>query len=154
MASRGRGEPDEALMKLYQGGDVAAFEVLLQRYERKIFGFIFRHVQHRERANDLLQETFLRIIRNRDRYDTKAKFSTWLYTIARNVCIDELRKMKLRRHKSFEQPLNAKNDGWAIKDIVAGSRDDGYRGTDSSEIRDRLKLRLLNCQRNSVKFLS
>ena len=47
--------------------------------------------------------------------------------------------MKLRRHKSFEQPLNAKSDGWAIKDIVAGSRDDGYHGTDSSEIRDRLE---------------
>ena len=45
-----RGEPDEALMKLYQGGDVSAFEVLLQRYERKIFGFIFRHVQHRGKS--------------------------------------------------------------------------------------------------------
>ncbi len=135
----GRTDTDEALMELYQDGDVASFEILLQRYERKIFNYIYRHVQHRERANDLLQETFLRLIRSQNRYDPKAKFSTWLYTIARNVCIDELRKMKLRRHKSFEQPISSKGEGWAIKDTIAGSRDDGFRGTDSREIRERLE---------------
>jgi len=130
---------DETLMVRYQDGDVSAFESLLKRYEKRIFNFIYRQIQNRERANDLLQETFLRIIRNRSRFDPHSKFSTWLYTIARNVCIDELRKMKLRRHKSFEQPLHSKNDGWAIKDTIAGSHDDGFKGTDSAEIRTRLE---------------
>jgi RNA polymerase sigma-70 factor (ECF subfamily) len=129
---------DETLMERYRDGDVDAFEILLQRHERKLFNFIFRFVRHREKANDLLQETFLRVINSAKGYTRKAKFTTWLYTIARNVSIDELRKMKIRRHKSFEQPSGPSGEGWAMQDRLSGSRDDGYHGTDASEVRQRI----------------
>ena len=130
---------DEVLMERYRDGDVDAFEILLQRHERKLFNFIFRFVRHREKANDLLQDTFMRVIKNAKGYTRKARFTTWLYTIARNVSIDELRKMKLRRHKSFEQPSGASGEGWAMKDRLAGTRDDGFHGTDASEVRQRIE---------------
>jgi len=129
---------DEVLMERYRDGDVDAFEVLLNRHERKLFNFIYRLVGHREKANDLLQETFLRVVKNAKSYTRKAKFTTWLYTIARNASIDELRKMKLRRHKSFEQPTNPSGEGWAMKDRLAGSRDDGFHGADAAQIRVRI----------------
>jgi RNA polymerase sigma-70 factor (ECF subfamily) len=129
---------DEVLMERYRDGDVDAFEVLLHRHERKLFNFIYRLVGHREKANDLLQETFLRVVKNAQGYTRKAKFTTWLYTIARNASIDELRKMKLRRHKSFEQPTNPSGEGWAMKDRLSGSRDDGFHGTDAAEVRSRI----------------
>ena len=143
---------DEALMERYRDGDVDAFEILLQRHERKLFNFIFRFVRHREKANDLLQETFLRVINNAKGYTRKAKFTTWLYTIARNVSIDELRKMKLRRHRSFEQPTGASGEGWSMQERIPGSRDDGYHGTNASEIRGRIEQALtqLNDEQREV----
>ena len=81
-------EADEALMLRYQQGEVRAFEILLTRHRRPVFNFILRFVQNRELAEDLLQEAFLRVIRSAANYKRQAKFTTWLYRIARNYSID------------------------------------------------------------------
>lgn len=93
---------DEALLRAYQGGDTAAFEVLLIRYRRPLFSFLLRSVRDRGRAEELYQDVWMRVIERCDEFRGDAKFSTWLYTIARNRSVDHQRKMVFRRHASLE----------------------------------------------------
>lgn len=106
-----REEADEALMMRYQKGEVRAFEILLTRHRRAIYNFIFRYVGARDRAEDLMQETFLRVIKGASGYQKQAKFTTWLYTIARNLCVDHSRRQKHRKAASLDQPLGGSDDG-------------------------------------------
>ncbi|MBV70268.1 MAG: RNA polymerase subunit sigma [Myxococcales bacterium] len=147
---------DETLIEQYRDGDVDALETLLKRYERKLFNYILRYVGQRERANDLLQDTFLRVVKHAERYDRRAKFKTWLYTIARNICIDELRKDRVRSGGvSFEQSNSRGGDGLAAKDRIAGSHDDGYKAASASELQERLisALERLNDKQREVFVL-
>jgi len=85
-------ESDEALMEALRGGSATAFQVLYERYHRGLFTFLARFLGDRGQAEELLQETFLRVYLNRDRYRPRAAFRTWLYTIARNLALDWLRR--------------------------------------------------------------
>lgn len=116
-----REEADEALMIRYQQGEVRAFEILLERHRRPVFNFILRFVGSRELAEDLLQDTFLRVIRGAANYKQKAKFTTWLYTIARNLCVDQSRRKKHRRHASLDQPMSKSDEGGTLLDVIPGN---------------------------------
>jgi RNA polymerase sigma-70 factor (ECF subfamily) len=83
---------DEQLMLACQQGREEALDELYQRYYRPVLAFIFRVVQDRQLAEDLVQETFLRVYNNRLTWQPKSKFTSWLYRIARNLCIDEKRR--------------------------------------------------------------
>lgn len=83
---------DEDLMLFCQKGSVEALEEIYRRYYRPMLMFIVRLVQNRDLAEDLVQETFLRIYNNRHSWQPRSKFSSWLYRIARNLCIDEKRR--------------------------------------------------------------
>lgn len=76
---------DEDVMELLQGGYDQALHVIVERYEAKVQNFIIRYTHNMLDAEDLVQETFLRVFRSRHRYERIAKFSTWLYTIAFNL---------------------------------------------------------------------
>jgi RNA polymerase sigma-70 factor, ECF subfamily len=133
-------ETDEALMARYQRGDVRAFEVLLARHRKPVYNFILRFVGSREQAEDLLQETFLRVIKGVDSYQREAKFTTWLYTIARNQCVDLSRRMKLRRMSSLDAPSHAGDEeGATLMDAVADGGAATDRSAASSELQTRLK---------------
>ncbi len=98
---------DEQLLAAYRAGDVAAFEALLARYEKPIWSYLRRFVRHDEAAEDLLQEVFLRVVRDAQDaaapgWKGQAKFSTWLYTIARNLCVDRSRREAIRRAASLD----------------------------------------------------
>ena len=95
---------DEDLMVRYATGDVAAFEVLLERHRTPVFNFVLRSCRRKDVAEELLQEIFLRVVKQAGGYKRKAKFTTWLYTIARNLCIDHARRMTHRREKSLDVP--------------------------------------------------
>lgn len=97
-------QSDEDLMLAYAAGEARAFEVLLRRHERPVFNFIYRSVGRKDIAEELLQDVFLRVIRNAAGYQQSAKFTTWLYTIARNICIDKSRK-KSGRELSLDKPV-------------------------------------------------
>jgi RNA polymerase sigma-70 factor, ECF subfamily len=84
---------DEELVQLYIEGKEWAFRELLERYSKKILNYINRIIYDRDRAEDLLQDTFIRVYRNIDRFDTGRRFSTWLYTIATNLAKNELRNV-------------------------------------------------------------
>ena len=89
---------DEELVLAFQGGDVAAFDVLVARWDRKIQGAIYRVVGSDEDARDLAQEAFLKAYRALGSFRREARFSSWLYQIALNLCRDRLRR---RRGKTF-----------------------------------------------------
>ena len=100
---------DAALLAAYRDGDSGAFEALLGRYRGPIFNFVLRSVRDRGRAEELYQDFWMKVIERCDDFRGDAKFSTWLYTIARNFCIDHQRKMKFRAHASLEAPQPGKN---------------------------------------------
>jgi len=82
------------LVRLARTGDRAAFADLVDLYKDKIYHLAFRMLGNRQEAEDVVQETFLRVFRSFDRYDESQKFSTWIYRIGTNLSIDRLRKRK------------------------------------------------------------
>ena len=87
---------DEDLMEHFQAGTVEAFNILVGRYSERLSHYLFSFLGDRKMCEDLLQETFLRVHRNRHSYQRIARFSTWLYTIAGNLARSEYRKRKRR----------------------------------------------------------
>jgi RNA polymerase sigma-70 factor (ECF subfamily) len=112
---------DEELLRLYTGGELAAMEVLLDRYERPLFCFVLRHVRDRARAEDLLQETFLRMVEHAATFEGNARLRTWLFRIARNQCIDEARRRVHRKHPSLDASQTGEPDGVNLHDRLANS---------------------------------
>lgn len=88
---------DEELMALFQQGDATAFALLVRRYKDGLTNYVFRFVGDSAEAEDLVQETFVRVFRKKSLYTGAAKFSTWLYTIASNLAKTRLRRMSLWR---------------------------------------------------------
>lgn len=105
--------PDEDLMELFQSGTVEAYDILVSRYSERLVHYLYGFLGDRKRCEDLLQETFLRVHRNRHSYQRIAKFSTWLYTIAGNLARSEYRKRK-RRHMYSIQSVNKDNEEYEM----------------------------------------
>ena len=126
-------------MAAYQKGDPRAFEVLLKRHRKPVFNFLYRHVGNGTLAEDLLQDVFLRVIRSAQRYSPRAKFTTWLYTIARNLCVDNARRAKHRRHASLDQPLGRDPSG---KQTLLDRVEDKQPGVDRQAMGGKLRERI------------
>lgn len=90
--------PDDAeLIRAYQNGEVAAFETLVRKYQRPLFTFLLRLVGNRQSAEDLFQDTFLRVLRALPKYQEDGRFSGWLFGIANNLAVDLLRRQRVER---------------------------------------------------------
>ena len=96
-------DPDVALMLTLKAGDESAFTELVHRHQARVITLIYRFVGNEAEAEDLAQEVFLRVYRTRERYQPKARFSTWLYRIAANISLNALRSRSRRR--SISVPL-------------------------------------------------
>ena len=86
------GRSNETLMENLRRGDMQAFDELYTRHRQPLFNFILRLLQDAALAEDVFQETYMRVLENADRFNPRGKFSTYLYTIAHNLCMDELRR--------------------------------------------------------------
>jgi len=104
-------------MRAFQRGEPRAFELLVGRHRGPVFNFILRFTGQRARAEDLLQETWLKVVRSAGDYEPKAKFTTWLYTIARNLCVDSARKESHRQAESLDASAD---DARGLSERVAG----------------------------------
>jgi RNA polymerase sigma-70 factor (ECF subfamily) len=82
---------DGAVVSAFLEGEERAFEELVSRYQTRLLNFIYRTIGDREKAEDLVQEVFVRVYRHLHRFDRSKKFSTWIYTIASNLAKNELR---------------------------------------------------------------
>jgi RNA polymerase sigma-70 factor (ECF subfamily) len=87
-------ERDEDIMLRYQKGDAQAMDELLRRYKNPVYCFVYRITNNAAEAEDIAQEVFLKLHQFRQRYAPEGKFSTWLFTIAHNLCISNIRKKK------------------------------------------------------------
>lgn len=110
---------DEELMVELAAGSHGAFDELLTRYEAPVITFCYAFLRNREAAEDIAQETFMRVFRNAKRYQPVAKFTTWLYKIAANLCINEIKKGKLRNALSLDEPAGPDPDGSRIVERIA-----------------------------------
>lgn len=88
-----------------------SFEILYERYKSPIFGFLFHLLRDRQTAEDCTHDVFIRLYKKAGHYRAKAKFSTWLYQMARNAAIDLLRMKKLRVSAPLDAPLNELEEG-------------------------------------------
>jgi RNA polymerase sigma-70 factor (ECF subfamily) len=125
---------DEELMLLYQKGDERAFEVLYWRHQRGIFNFISHFIgESGNQAEELLQDVFLKVVKASKRYEPSAKFTTWLYQIARNGCIDHFRKMKHRKTTSLAQPIDSEEE-MVLESTIAGTDPSPEKAARISEV--------------------
>ena len=95
-------DSDELLLKRYLAGHTEAFEVLVTRYQTQVFNYLLRSTRDQATAEELLQDTWMSVLKRAGTFKEDSKFSTWLYAIARNKCIDRSRKMRFRRHRSLD----------------------------------------------------
>jgi RNA polymerase sigma-70 factor, ECF subfamily len=96
-------ESDIELMERVKSGDDTAFSELMRRHYRGVVNFIYRFTNDRQNAEDLAQEVFLRVYRSAQRYKPEAKFSTWLYKIATNLCLTEVKSRGKDRSISLDE---------------------------------------------------
>ena len=115
---------DEQLIRNFQNEDQSAYDEIVARYSRPLFNFIYRIIGEASFAEDLLQETFLRLYLNKNSYREIAKFSTWIYTIAGNLAKTELRRQKVRRWFSLSGSKDSDHPTLEVADKRADPADD------------------------------
>jgi RNA polymerase sigma-70 factor (ECF subfamily) len=103
-------DPGVGWMLRYQRGDERAFDRLVERYSPRVYGLLTRFLGPVESREDLVQEVFLRVIRARDDYRPEARFSTWLYRIAFNLCVNESERR--RPWASLDERTSELHESW------------------------------------------
>jgi RNA polymerase sigma-70 factor, ECF subfamily len=124
---------DEELMEAFQGGDVRAFEALFGRYENPVFAFLIRQCGNRDLAADMAQDVFFRVVKSAASFHHQSKFSTWIYTIARNAAVDAARKARHRNHPSLDDSPNPETP--RLGDRIATDAPEPDRGATSERLR-------------------
>lgn len=122
-------------MLAFKTGDAKAFSTLVSRHRGPVYNFIFRYVGHRQRAEDVLQETWLKVVRGSGQWQPTAKFTTWVYTIARNLCVDSARKESFRQADSLDAPVGG-DEGRTRGELVT---DEAGQGPDRAAHNVRLR---------------
>ena len=131
---------DEALMIRFQAGDRSAFALLVRRHQSPLYNFALRQLRSPSAAEEVVQDAFVRVVHSAAEFKHAARFSTWLYTITRNLCIDHVRKRTLRNHPSLDEPKHGEGgaDGPTLGERTADSRSNVERTAVAAEIRERL----------------
>lgn len=138
--SPSRADPtDEELMVRFQRGDRPALTLLVRRHKTPLYNFALRQLGSGPTAEEVVQDAFVRVVQSAAEFKHAARFSTWLYTIARNLCIDQMRKGSLRRHASLDQPdAAADGEGPSLGERTADVGANVERAAVGVEIRERV----------------
>lgn len=103
-------DTDVGLMLAFQGGNISSFERLVEKYKERVINIIYQFIGDRSEAEDLAIEVFLRVYQAAKNYKAKAKFTTWLYKITTNLCIDQVRRQRRLKTISLSQPILTKQE--------------------------------------------
>ncbi len=122
-------DPDVQLMLRFQAGDDDAFRELFEKYSRAIVNFAYQFIGNRPRAEELAQDVFLQVYKAAPRYEPAAKFTTWLYRIATNACLNEVRRPE-RRYKT--RPLEHPTEDASERTEIAVPDPHALRGDDAA----------------------
>lgn len=112
-------DPDAALMLRVKGGDILAFEQLVEKYKQPVVNLIGRTLADHTEAEDLAQNVFVQVYKSAHRYEVSARFSTWLFTIARNLCLNEIRRRSRHPADSLDEGY-ADNEDHPIRQVEDG----------------------------------
>jgi RNA polymerase sigma-70 factor, ECF subfamily len=112
-------DPDVCLMLEFQNGNKASFETLMRKYFPRLLNFIYRYVNDREIAEDITQEVFIRVYKSGPQYKPQSKFQTWVFTIARNLSLNELRR---HRYKTVSLDETFSSDEGELKRQIEDPR--------------------------------
>ncbi len=124
-------------MLRYQQGDRAAFVVLVRRHQGPLFNFALRQLRTRQLAEDVVQEAFVRVVQSATEFKHEARFTTWIYTILRNLCVDHLRKNALRKHPSLDA-ARGDDSGPTLGEQTADPRASVERDVTGTELKERI----------------
>lgn len=140
--SEPRDLPDETLMARYQRGDQAAFAQLVRRHQGPLYNFALRQLRAPSVAEEVVQDAFVRVVQSATEFKHEARFTTWIYTITRNLCIDQARKRVHRRHASLDAPGSGSggndDEGPSLGERTADPQASVEREATGTELRERI----------------
>lgn len=139
MSERRSDASDEALMTRFQSGDRGAFTLLVRRHQTPLYNFALRHLRSPGAAEEVVQDAFMRVVQSASDFRQTSRFTAWVYTIARNLCIDVLRKRTQRQHRSLDESAGPEDGhGSSLGERTADRTANVERSALSLEIRTRL----------------
>lgn len=112
---------DEQLIRRFQDGDLKAFDVIVGRYKEPLISFVIQYVRERSDAEDIVQDTFVKVFNNKQLYRQIARFSTWIHTVARNYARSEIRKKTRYRPHAMSSLIDGDKE---LNDVVSDNRPD------------------------------
>lgn len=124
---------DELLVEQAKRGDVDAFEQLIGQHEKRVFNYAYRLTGNREDASDIAQEAFIRVYTSLSEFRGDASFTTWLYRIVHNACLDEIRKRQRQKFTSIDEPV-ALGDDQPLGKQLPGTEDGPEQALERVEI--------------------
>jgi len=146
-------DPDVQLMLRFQTGDLEAFQQLFHKYSPSVVNFAFHFLGTRARAEEIAQEVFLQVYRWQKRYEPKAKFSTWLFKIANNHCLNEVRKSEYRvTRESLDLPADPEGEERTrdLPDTNPGKGEDVLAAKEAADKIDTILRRVPESQRTAL----
>jgi len=155
-------DPDAALMLRVKRGDLAAFEDLVEKYKQPVINVIYRTLGDLTESEDLAQNVFVQVYKSASRYEVTAKFSTWLFTIARNLCLNEIRRRSRHPADSLDAAQTPEGDQPArqFEDVKSFSpTDSALHGELEEKIQDALnelpenqRTAILLCRQDELSY--
>jgi RNA polymerase sigma-70 factor, ECF subfamily len=115
-------DPDAALMVRFCQGDESAFDTLVEKHKAPILNYIYRQIGNLDEAEDIAQTVFVQVYKSAERYEPSAKFTTWLFTIARNLCLNEFRRRQRHPVQSIHETGNEDSEFEERQFIDASAR--------------------------------
>jgi RNA polymerase sigma-70 factor (ECF subfamily) len=158
----GERDPDAALMLLVKQGDSDAFAELVDKYKRPVMNLVYRMIRDLTEAEDIAQNVFVQVYKSAARYEVSSKFSTWLFTIARNLCLNEIRRrsrhpadsMDVSHPEQEDQPLQQFEDKKAVSapDRVLHSELETKIEQAVAELPENQRLAILLCRQDELSY--
>lgn len=155
-------DPDAALMLRVKQGDTAAFTVLVEKYKQPVMNLAWRTLRDETEAEDLAQNVFVQAWKSADRYQATAKFSTWLFTIARNLSLNEIRRRVRHPAESLDQTRDEAEDQplhQVVDKRIAAAPDEMLRGELEDKVDEALqalpenqRTALLLCRQEELSY--
>lgn len=144
---------DHELLKLFvKSKDDGAFETLVNRHRRQVYNFVCKMVGKAEAAEDIFQETFLRVLKNAHTYTPRAKFTTWCLQIARNLSLDYFKREGLRRHVSIDAGTPG-NEDRSMAALIQGLEPESHEIAQSRELIEEVREAITRLPENQREAL-
>ena len=138
-----RNDPDVALMLRVKEGDLSAYEVLVEQFKQPVMNLLHRLIGDPDEAEDIAQNVFLQVWKTRERYEPASKFTTWLFTIARNLGLNENRRRARHPADSLDEP-RPDNDGQPMRIVEDSTSSIPADASLSAELRAKVEEALMD----------